>query len=89
MEHEIDVHTNCNWCSWYSHRRINKGTGRLENIKASEDDPNYCIIEIGQDSEKSPGDLSRLAVTQTREIPSTNADVKNSQGVNNMGLLDP
>ena len=21
-EHENDVYTNCNWCSWYSHRKI-------------------------------------------------------------------
>ena len=33
--------------------------GRVETIQ------NYCIIEIGQNTEKSPGDLRRLAVTQT------------------------
>ena len=27
--------------------------------------PNYYIIEIGRNTEKSPGDLRRLAVTQT------------------------
>ena len=27
--------------------------------------PNYNIIENGQNTEKSPGDLRRLAVTQT------------------------
>ena len=26
VEHESDVYTNCNWCSWYR-RRIIKGTG--------------------------------------------------------------
>ena len=31
----------------------------------SEDHPNYYIIENGQNTEKSPGDLWRLAVTQT------------------------
>ena len=31
--------------------------GRVETI--------YCIIENGQNTEKSPGDLRRLAVTQT------------------------
>ena len=31
----------------------------------SEDHPNHGIIEIGQNTEKSPGDLRRLAVTQT------------------------
>ena len=27
--------------------------------------PNYSIVEIGQNTEKSPGDLRKLAVTQT------------------------
>ena len=31
----------------------------------SGDHPNYNIIENGQNTEKSPGDLRRLAVTQT------------------------
>ena len=33
-------------------------TGRVETI-------NHCIIEVDQNIEKSPGDLRRLAVTQT------------------------
>ena len=44
------------------------------------DYPNNHIIENGQNTEKSPGDLRRFAVTQW---PSTNADVKKSQGANN------
>ena len=40
-------------------------------------------MENGQNTEKSPGDLRRLAVTQnSREKPSANTDVKNSEGVN-------
>ena len=31
----------------------------------SGDHPNYSIVEIGQNTEKSPGDLRKLAVTQT------------------------
>ena len=31
----------------------------------SGDHPNYSIIENGQNTEKSPGDMGRLAVTQT------------------------
>ena len=31
VEHESDGCTNCNWCSWYSHPRIDKGTGVLWN----------------------------------------------------------
>ena len=42
-----------------------KGTGGLGNKRKSGDHPNYCIIEIVQNTEKSPGDLRRLGVTQT------------------------
>ena len=48
VEHESDDYTNCNWCSWYTHWRINKGTWGLENMSTSRDHPNYCIIAIGQ-----------------------------------------
>ena len=65
MEHESDVITNYNWCSWYSHLRIDTRTGGLRNKRTRGDPPNYYIIEIGQNTEKSPGDLRRLAATQT------------------------
>ena len=64
MELEGDNYTNGDWCVWHSHQRIINGTGGLRN-KRSGDHPNYCIIENGQNTEKSPGDLWRLAVTQT------------------------
>ena len=32
-------------------KRINKGTRGHENKKSSGDHPNYCIIEIGQNTE--------------------------------------
>ena len=50
-----------NW-RWY--QRIVTGTGGLGNKRTSGEHPNYSIIEIGQDTEKCPGDLKRLAVTQ-------------------------
>ena len=65
MEHESDGDTNCNWCTWYSHQRIGKGTGRIGNKNTSGDHPNNSTVKIGQNTEKSPGDLRRLAVTQT------------------------
>ena len=49
----------------------------------SGDHPSYNIIENRQNTEKSPGDLRRLAVAQTPDRPPVDADVKNSQGVNN------
>ena len=42
-----------------------QGTGGLGSWQTSGDRPNYCTIENGQNSEKSPRDLRRLAVTQT------------------------
>ena len=39
------------------------GTGGLGNKRTSGDHPNYSIVEIGQNTKKSPGDLMRLAVT--------------------------
>ena len=84
MEHESDLDTNCNWCSLYSHQRINKETGGLGNKRTSGYRPNYCIIENSQNTKMSPGDLRKLAVTQTPvKDHQLNADVKNSKGVNN------
>ena len=56
---------NCNWCPQYNHHRISTGTGGLGNKRMSRDHPNYGIVKIGQNTEKSPGDLRRLAVIQT------------------------
>ena len=67
MEYEGDNYTNHDWCFWYSHQRIIKGTGGLENKRTNGDHPNYYIIVNGQNTEKSPGDLRRFAVTQTPE----------------------
>ena len=64
---------------WYSHQRIIKGTGGLSGRRTSEDHPNYYIIENCKNTEKSSGDLRRLAVIQTPvKKPSANTDVKNS-----------
>ena len=65
MEHESDGENNCNWCAWYSHQRIGTGTGGLGNKRTTVDHPKYSIVEIGQNTKKSPGDLRRLAVAQT------------------------
>ena len=75
-EHESDDYTNSNWYSWYSHQRISTRTG---NNKVSGDHPNYCIIEISQNTEKSPGDLKRCCHSNSSEKPSANTGVKNSQ----------
>ena len=65
MEHESDNYTNRDWCFWYSHQLIIKGTGGLGNKRTSGVNTNYYIIENGQNTEKSPGDLRKFAITQT------------------------
>ena len=65
MEHGGDNYTNRDWCFWYSHQRIIKGARGLGGWRTSGDDPNYCIIENDQNTEKSLRDSRKLAVTQT------------------------
>ena len=65
MEHESDGDTNCDWYAPDSHQRICTGTGGLGNKRTTGDHPKYSIVVIGQNTKKSPGDLRRLAVTQT------------------------
>ena len=67
VEHESDNYTNCNWCTWYSHQRIDTRPARgLINNRTGGVHSNFFVIEIGQNTEKSPGDLKILAFTQTR-----------------------
>ena len=65
MEHEGDNYTNCDWCVWNSNKRIIKGPGGFRSWRPCGDYPNNSIIENGQNTEKSPGDLRRLAGIQT------------------------
>ena len=60
LEYENDDNTNCIWCFWYNQQRISTRNGGLGNKRTSGDHPNDCIIEIGQNTEKSPGDLLSL-----------------------------
>ena len=77
MDHEGDNYTNCDKCFWYNNLRIIKGTRGLGSWRTSGGHPNYSIIETGQNTEKSPGDLRTLAVTQT-PVKKPSADVKSS-----------
>ena len=65
MEHKSDGDTDYNWCNsvpspkdWYRDWRTWKKKDECE------DNPNYNIVEIGQNTKKSPGDLRSHAVTQ-------------------------
>ena len=64
MEHKGDKDTNCNWCIWNNPQRTSKGTERLGLKRTSGDHPENSIINVGQNTEKCPGDLRRLAVTK-------------------------
>ena len=48
-----------------SENNNNKNNVKFRNKRTSGNHPNYSIIKIVQNNEKSPGDLWRLAVTQT------------------------
>ena len=62
MEHESEDDTDLH--AGYSHQRIGTRTGGLGNKRTSGDYPNDKIVDISQNTE-SPGDLKRLALTQT------------------------
>ena len=63
MEHESDGDAKCNLCASYSHQKIGQGTGRIGNNHSSGDHSNDSIVKIGKNTEKSPGDLRKLADT--------------------------
>ena len=63
VEHGRDGYTNYNWCFWYSDQKFGKRSRRPGNKRSSGDNPNDSIIEIGPNSEKSPGDFRKLVVT--------------------------
>ena len=65
MEHESDGNTNCNRCARYNHQRTGKEIGRIANKRTSGDHVNYRTVKTDQNTEKSPRDLKRLAITQT------------------------
>ena len=62
VEHKSDGYTNCNWGCWYIHQRIGSRTEGFGNKGTSGDHLNYSIVEIGQNTEKIPGDLRWLFV---------------------------
>ena len=54
------------------HQNIGTGTGGLGKAMTRGDHPNYSIIKIGQNTQESPEDLSRLAVTNTNSSEKRN-----------------
>ena len=80
MEHYGDGGTSGNWWTRNSPLGLGKGAGRVENQRTSRDHPNYCIVKICPNTEKSPEELMRLAVIKTRV--KNHKPVWNSQGIN-------
>ena len=65
MEHVGEGGTNCNWCIWNDPQKLGKGAKRFGNWRSSGANKDDSIVEICCNTEKSPGDLRILAVTQT------------------------
>ena len=65
MEYEDDSDTNCNWHTWSGFQKLGKSAGRVKNRRTYRDHLDYGIVEIAQNTKKSPGDLRRFVVTQT------------------------
>ena len=65
-------------------KRIGKGTGRLGDKRTSGDHPDYRIIKISQNTEKSSRDFEETCFQlNSSGKPSANGGVKNSQRSNN------
>ena len=65
LGHEVDGDINCCCCSWNGLQMLEKRTEGIGNQIKNGNHPNYSIVEITQDTEKSSEDLKWLAVTQT------------------------
>ena len=89
MKDESDGDTSCNWCTQYSHQRIGTGTEGLGNKKMSGDHPNYSIIKIGQNAEKSPGDEERCYRSNSNKKLPANVGVKISKRSKIIKVLHP
>ena len=64
IEHEGNGDTSSNRRPRNDPRRFGKVTRKFRNQRTKTVHPGYSIVKIGQNAEKSPEDLRRLAVTQ-------------------------
>ena len=67
MEYEGDGDNNRNWYTSNSLQRLGKCVRKAGHQKTSRNYPKCNIVENGQNNEKTPENLSSLAVTQTLE----------------------
>ena len=61
LEHDCDGATNYNWHTWNGLEKLGKVVERVGNSRPNRDHLNSKIVEISQNSEKSPLDLRRRA----------------------------
>ena len=73
IEHESEGDTNCTWCTWNNLQRIGKGTESYGINRMIEDYLDCTIVKIGQNTEKSWGDLLS---PKLKRNTSANADRK-------------
>ena len=60
---EGDGDTNCNRCTGNTPNRFDVDIWWLRNQGTNRDHPDYSIVKIGQNTEKSPRDLRTLVIT--------------------------
>ena len=96
MEHESDGDTNRNWGAPNIPERL--GKGRFGKWRTIRDHPNYSIVRIRQNPEKSPGDQRRLDGTPVNDhqltlvgktLIMTNNDDDNKSHQRNKHLSSP
>ena len=85
MKYEGD--TNYNLCTWNCLQRVGKWIGKVENRWTSRDHPNYSIVKIGYNTDKSHGDLRKFAVTQIPVKKNSANGMKNVHNNNNNNNL--
>ena len=64
MEHVSDGDTESNYRARYSQQLIGIGTGGIGNKRMSPEHPNDKVVEISQNTKKSPRDLRKIVATQ-------------------------
>ena len=65
VEHEGDGITSRNRRAWKGSQWLRKYTGRVGNQTTNKNHPDYCIVNISQNTEKCPDDLRRIALSWT------------------------
>ena len=64
VKHKGDSDTICSWCTWNSPQKFGKEILGIGSQRKNQDHPHHSI-KICKNTEKSPRDLRRLAVSQT------------------------